>query len=245
MNHFMESFYPAGDIVMRRQASKCLPLDPPLDSFTAYLHEEMRQCYLNGLDHAAIVTACALADSAVKAAIYMNEFVKAEGDFDAKEWDEIDGLNFGEGIDKAKKHGVVTKAEAEQLHWLRKHIRNPYMHGETPPWSKEFVPEGVMIADANTGEVKEWKGKLRDDIALQRQMRLVADRNACCQIVPLVDALVRAIGRRATDKLKAWRDQHGDRITSEQINQALDKMLAQGFVPDQIIASDIPDELKP
>ncbi len=245
MNHFMESFYPAGDIVMRRQASKCLPLDPPLDSFTAYLHEEMRQCYLNGLDHAAMLTACALADSAVKAAIYMDEFVEAGGVFDSDRWDAIDGLKFGQAINLAKSRNVVTKDEHEKLEWLREHIRNPYMHGETPPWSKEFIPDGVMVADTQTGQVKDWRGKLRDDIALQRRMRLVADRNACCQVVPLVNGLVCVIGKRALDKLKTWRDRDGEKVTSQDIMRALDKMLAQGFVPDQIIASDIPDELKP
>lgn len=245
MNHFMEGFYPGDDLVRRRQASRCLPLDPPLDSFTAYLHEEMRQCYLNGLDHAAILAACALIDSAIKASIYVDDLVSADGEFKAEDWDRIDALKFGAAINMAKSRGVVTKDEHEKLEWLREHIRNPYMHGETPPWSKEFVPDGVMVADLHTGEAKAWEGKLRDDITLQRRMRLVADRNACCQVVPLVDGLVRVIGKRALDKLNAWRVTEGDKVTSDQIKTALDKMLDQGFVPDQIITSGIPEELMP
>jgi len=141
MNPILERIYPDKTVLARRQLRGLVPLIPCTDTFVAYLHEEMRQCYLNGHDHATLVTACALIDFAVKDAIEFEMFVKAECVFNADEWDKIDKLRFGDVINMAKRRGIVTKEEWKQLDWIREHIRNVYMHGQTPDWIK-----GVLAA---------------------------------------------------------------------------------------------------
>ncbi len=134
MNEILESIYPDKNVVARRRAMPFPPLLPRSDLFSAYLHEEMRQCYLNGNDHAALVTACALIDSTIKDAIEFERFVKADCVFNPDEWDRIDALEFGDAINMAKRRGIIRKDEWKKLEWLRKHIRNVYMHGQTPHW---------------------------------------------------------------------------------------------------------------
>jgi len=98
MNEILENLYPDKEVMARRGAQPFLPLLPRSDLFSAYLHEEMRQCYLNGNDHAALVTACVLIDSSVKDAIQFDSFVKADFVFSPGEWDKIDALKFGDVI---------------------------------------------------------------------------------------------------------------------------------------------------
>ena len=154
MNEILENLYPVKDVVARRQAQAFPPLLPRTDLFSGYLHEEMRQCYLNGHDHAALVTACALIDSTIKDAIHLSAFVEADCVFDVAEWDKIDAMKFGQAINMAKSRGVVAKAEWEELEWMREHIRNVYMHGQTPHWIKD-KDDTVYIGDVMTGEVNK------------------------------------------------------------------------------------------
>jgi len=244
MNPILESLYPDKTVLARRRLVGLAQLVPCNDAFVAYLHEEMRQCYLNGHDHAALVTACALIDFAVKDAIEFGLFVKADCVFDAGEWDKIDQLRFGEVLKLAKSRGVITKAEWKQLDWLRQHIRNVYMHGQTPDWIKD-KDDTIIEGDLATGEAKEQTVSVRDNIVLQRHIRIVADRNVCDEIVRLVDGFVRLLGTRAITALEEWKLKNPSKPTVAQVERVLENMQKQGLQADLIITSDFPVDMPP
>lgn len=81
MNEILERIYPDKQLLARRQAAGLPVLAPWTNAFTAYLHEEMRMSFLNGHDHCALVTSCALIESAVKNSIHFHSFVKADREF--------------------------------------------------------------------------------------------------------------------------------------------------------------------
>jgi len=224
MNAIMESLYPDKGVVLRRRERGLQPLDPQTDTFSAYLHEEMRVCYLNGHDHAALVTGCALIDFAVKDAIEFDEFVKAGCVFNPETWDEIDVLQFGTSINRAKRRGLINRDEGHQLQWLRKHVRNVYMHGQTPHWVKDKDGDSLE-GNLETGEIQERKGKTRDNIVLQRLARIAGDRNICDDVVHLIDKLVRALAARAMHALQEYRSRHPTTAPSnEQLGRILQSM---------------------
>ncbi|MFQ5473080.1 MAG: hypothetical protein ACE5FA_09375 [Dehalococcoidia bacterium] len=243
MNPILENIYPDKTVFERRQRIGLPQLTPAMDAFTAYLHEEMRACFLNGHDHAALVMACALMDFAVKNAIHFALFVKADCVFDPDTWDEIDKLEFAPAINRAKSAGVVTKDEWKELEWLRKHIRNIYMHGQTPPWLKDKDAEGIIQGNLETGEVMEQTVKLREDMTLQRYYRTGVDRNICDQVIRLVDGLVRKLVVRSKNALDGWKAKNPSKPTRHQVERILHNMEKQGLEADLIIASDIPADM--
>jgi len=242
MNEILESIYPDKNVVARRQARPFPPLLPRSDLFSAYLHEEMRQCYLNGHDHAALVTACALIDSTIKDAIEFEGFIKADCVFDPDEWDRIDALKFGDAINLAKRRGIVTKDEWKKLEWLREHIRNVYMHGQTPHWIKD-KDDTVVKGNLETGEVEEVTVSAREDIVLQRHVRIAADRNVCEMVVALVDGFARVLTARSLKALEEWKKKNASRPTHEQVDRILKNMKKQGLEAEFIITADYPDDI--
>jgi len=204
----------------------------------------MRQTYLNGHDHAAIVAACALIDFCVKDAIHFQRFVAADCVFNADDWDQIDGLDFGKAINFAKTRGIVTKDEHKKLEWIREHIRNVYMHGQTPPSLKDKDFEGLVEGNLETGEIKVKDVRLRDNLTLQRMMRLVMDRNTCEIVVPLVDGLVRKLSLRSQKMLEDWKKRNASKPTLEQVERVLAAMQHAGLDADMIVTSDYPEDFK-
>ncbi len=212
--------------------------------FSAYLHEEMRQCYLNGHDHAALVTACALLDFAVKDAIHFKLFVEADCVFNPDEWDKIDALKFGQAVNRAKRCGIVSKEEWKKLEWVRQHIRNVYMHGQTPNWIKD-KQDTVIEGDLETGELREVTTSARENIVLQRNVRIVADRNICDDVVMLVDRLVRTLNTRSLRRLEEWKKVNVSKPTYEQVDRILQSMREKGLDADLITTRDYPDDIPP
>ncbi len=202
----------------------------------------MRQCYLNGNDHAALVTACALLDSGVKDAIYFKVFVKANCVFDPGQWDTIDALEFGPAINLAKREGVVSKQEWKDLDWIRQHIRNVYMHGQTPEWIKD-ENETFVEGNLETGEAREVSVRVRDNIVLQRYIRICADRNICDRVVGLVDWFVRTLNQRAVEQLEEWKTANPFRPTEEQVKRAIRTMQGMGWDKGVIAMSELPDDV--
>lgn len=243
MNPILEQVFPDKTVLAKRQAIGLPQLVPAMDAFTAYLHEEMRTCFLNGHDHAALVMACALLDFAVKDAIHFDVYVKRDCNFIPDEWDKIDELKFGQAINRAKSAGVVTKDEWNQLEWIREHVRNVYMHGQTPPWLKDKDAEGIIQGDLNTGEVAERTVKLREDMTLQRYYRTAIDRNICDHVVRLVDGLVRTLVARSKTALDEWKARNPSSPTRAQVDRVLRNMEKQGLQADLIITSDIPKDM--
>jgi hypothetical protein len=187
--------------------------------------------------------ACALVDFAVKDAVYTDVWVKADCRFDPDEWDKIDGLKFGQAINRAKSARVVSKEEWKQLEWLREHVRNVYMHGATPAWLKDKDVQGIIQANLDTGEVAERAVRLREDMTLQRYYRVGADRNICDEVVRLVDRLVRTLVGRSWKALNEWRAKNPAGPTRAQVERVLQNMEKQGLQADLIIMSDIPVDM--
>lgn len=205
MNPILEHRYADDDVVLRRQKRGFPRLTNVAEEYLAFLHMEMAQCWLQGLDHAAILTACSLIEYTVKNALYAKKFVDDQCVFDRRVWDEIDGLDYSKAINWAKSQGVVTKDEWTFLEHVRDKIRNHYMHGATPDWLKDMHAPGVISADLATGEWKQHTAPLGDDLPLQRVFRMIADRNTCNQFVPRTHDIVDAISSRASKRLDDWR----------------------------------------
>lgn len=242
MNTILERIYPDKQVLARRQAAGLPVLAPWTDAFTAYLHEEMRMSFLHGHDHCALVTSCALIDFAVKNAIHFHSYVKANYEFKPDEWDKLDRLEFGQAINMAKRRGIVTKAEWKQLEWIRKEIRNVYMHGETPRWIKD-KPATFVKGDLNTGEAEEVTCLVRDDIVVQRQVRIVADRYICDDVIRLVDKIVRKLVTGEVQVSEEWKRENGSKPTREQVDRVLDTMRQKGLSQgDLIVMNDYPDD---
>lgn len=240
LNPLLEDIHPDNGVVARRQARGFPPLKPPLDHYTAYLHLEMWLSYLKGLDHAAVVTACALLESTLKSALYLLHHAKAEFAFDRVAWDSIDELEFGRAASMAKSKGLVTKEEWQQLEWFREHIRNDYMHGATPKWLKDKPADDFVQAELETGEVKEAEGTLGDHFVPQRIARVAADRNACNEVVPAADRLVRIISANALANVEQYKREHPSSATVKQLEQVLENIQKQGMDVNTLIMSDIP-----
>lgn len=241
MNSILEQLHPDKGVVARRQQKGLPPLEASGDAFTAYLHEELRACFLNGHDYAAILTACAVVDAAIKGAIHFDAFVKADCQFDPAVWDRVDAMKFGNAINLAKKQGVISKEEWVVLEWLREHVRNVYLHGQTPHWIKD-KEETIVRGDLTTGEVKEETVRVRENIVVQRMVRIVADRNICERVVLLADGCVRAVVARSKAKLEEWRGANPSKPTIAQVQNVLANMQRQGLQGDLLVTSDFPPE---
>jgi hypothetical protein len=227
MNRILENIYPDKNVLASRQADPLPCLPGGFDPFTEYLHEEMRQCYLNGHDHAALVTACALLESAVKVAIYVVELAKCGYVDNPDEWDKIDSLEFGPAVNRAKAQGLVTKEEWKKLEYMREFIRNPYMHGQTPDWVKDQDYE-VMVGDLETGAVAEDSLRGRRDPGIQRVIRICADRNVCDWFVRFVDGCVRTLVARSRSLLDEQKKANPFNATPEQIERVGRRMQELG-----------------
>ncbi len=239
-NPIMEDIHSDDDAVAKRQAKGYPPLKPVIDQYAQYLHLEMWMAYLCGLDHAAVVTACALVESTMKAGLYLLRFVENGCKFDRAVWDEIDALEFGRAANMAKSRGLVTKDEWTHLEWMREHIRNDYMHGATPKWLKDLPPDNFVVGDLATGEVRDAEGTLGDHLPAQRVARVAADRNVCKQVVPLADSLVRVMSKQAVTKVEEFKRANPSQHGLEDITSLLDEMQRKGIEVDRVLLRDLP-----
>lgn len=142
----------------------------------------------------------------------------------------------------AKRRGIVTKAEWKQLEWIRTEIRNVYIHGETPRWIKDKTVTFVK-GDLDTGEAVEVTCRVRDDIVLQQQFRIVADRNVCNGVIRLVDKIVRKLVAGEVKVSEEWQRENGSKPTREQVDRVLDTIRQKGLNQgDLIVMNDYPDD---
>lgn len=246
MNFVLEGivnqFSPGEDTIADR--NKCpipvLPMSPALDAYTAYLHEEMRQSYLNGLDHAAIVTACALLEYTLKEAVYSELHFRDERKFNKVKWNEVESKDFSTIMNWAKSLGILSKAGHKQLESFRNTVRNNYMHGTTPDRVKKTKWQ-VFDGNWKTGEVELREIELNEDLSLQRMCRLVYDRMQCAPVVEFVDKAVRDFLENRNLALKKWEEDHpGQKPTREQFDTVLTKLRDHGFEDGMAITRDLP-----
>ncbi len=172
------------------------------DHFTAYMYEEMRQCYLNCLDHSAIIAGCVALEAVIKSTAYLKWFVEnGKQKHDSILWDRIDGMEFSNSINYACRIGLISKGLKKILHSFRTHMRNKYLHGETPPEIKDAIWQNVGVLNVKTKETRIEDIPLKEAVHLQRIARMINDR----KLAPMVVAFVyRVIGElyKELDKIE-------------------------------------------
>jgi hypothetical protein len=169
------------------------PLSMFFDYFTAYMYEEMRQCYLNCLDHSAIVAGCVALEAVIKSTSYQKWFVEhGRHHHNSRLWNKIDGMEFGTSINYARRIGLISKRFKKRLCSFRGNVRNKYLHGETPTEVKDAIWKNVGIFNVKTQKTDIRDLELKGVIHLQRLARIINDRN----LAPFVVAFVHeAIGK--------------------------------------------------
>lgn len=243
MEKFSKMFQPNVDVVGTRSKNPIPPLTmtKALDAYTAYLHEEMRQAYLQGLDHAAIVVACSLLEYAIKSSLYYEEFVKAGHKFSQGKWDEIEAKEFGEVINWAKRSGLISKEEHKRLESFRKAVRNFYMHGSTPDQVKRTVLP-TYVGDLRSGDVQKDDIDVATNLPLQRIVRIAFDRQQCDSVVRFVDMAVRKVLDRKDARIaEAESTNKADSPTDAQFKTIIDKLTKAGVHGMMAIGKELPD----
>jgi len=229
MNPVMEQFFGTRGLTLTHRAELVVPLLPrDAGLFIQYLHIEMWQCFINGHDHAAIVTASALLEHAIKDAIFFDAHLQADKVFDRSTWDKIDGLELGQAIQYARSRGIITKEEKKRLFAFKDQIRNKWMHGETPAEVKATCIPEIVEANYRTGEVKKVRVDLGDNAMFQKIGRILADREMAPNVVDFVDRIVRELNTINEEKLLRWREAKGDTPpTKEQVDRVLENIRQQ------------------
>jgi excisionase family DNA binding protein len=141
-------------IEKRKKASeliKKLPLlDEKLGSATAMaLYNEFRECFVLGVNGAAITLAIVMLDYASKHRLF-KEKTKITPDIG---WTSVEGLQLGETVKKLKEVGVITEDEEAQLLKFNSKIRNSYMHYKIQELIKDMVILELPSINIQTGEV--------------------------------------------------------------------------------------------
>ena len=229
MNPVMERFFGQHGVTStHRQTLKYLPLPREADLFVQYLHVEMWFSFLNGHDHAAIVTGCALLEYAIKDAVFFEQYLKADKVFDRSSWDKIDSMTLDPLVRCARKHGIISEEAEQRFLTFKDNVRNKWLHGGTPPNVKaSSIPE-VIEANYRTGEVKKVRVDLGTNLAFQRIGRILADRETAPGVVAFVDESVCALLYQNEQKNVAWQQVHGDTPPSKaQMDRALDNIRKQ------------------
>lgn len=138
----------------RKKASeliKKLPLlDEKLGSATALaLYNEFRECFVLGVNGAAITLAIVLLDYASKHKLFLE---KKKTNPNAG-WSSVEGLQLGETIKQLREAGVVNEEELAQLLTFNSKIRNSYMHYKIQELIKDMVILEIPSFNIYTGEV--------------------------------------------------------------------------------------------
>jgi excisionase family DNA binding protein len=138
----------------REQAGKLIKdlplLDDKLGSATALaLYNEFRECFVMGVNGAAITLAIVLLDYASKHRLF-EEKKKITPDAG---WGSVENLQLGETIKQLKEVGAVSEDEEAQLLRFNTEIRNNYMHYKIRELIKDMVIFELPSININTGEV--------------------------------------------------------------------------------------------
>ncbi len=142
---FKEKREKAGDLI------KNLPLlDEKLGSATAEaLYNEFRECFVLGVNGAAITLAIVLLDYASKHRL-LEEKKRITPDAG---WRSVEDLPLGDTIKKLREVSVISKEEEAQLLRFNSEIRNSYMHYKIRELIKDMVIFELPSINIHTGEV--------------------------------------------------------------------------------------------
>ncbi len=211
MNPVMETLFGGmGLTVEHRRKGGFRQLGQQAELYVQYVHLDMWWAFLNGHDHAAIVTACALLEHAIKDAIHFDVFIKADKEYDRTLWDRIEGMPFHNIVEYGRKQGVLTVDQERRFLDFKNKYRNKWMHGETPAYVKDWHLPEVIKADYKTGEVEKVPVDFGDNSMFQRVGRIAADRDAAPKVVHFVDEEVRELIAMNNRKNEKWQKEHGD-----------------------------------
>lgn len=207
------------DPTKKRAAKPVRPLPDYVDSFDAYLHKQMRICYMQGIDHAAILMACALIEFTLKSVIHFYKLLDSDKNFNPKVWKKLDKQTLGKLIPQARKLKILTKKQENILTKFNINVRTKWMHGATPPQARIVMPK-VMDMNYVTGEVNLGPVNPDENIVIQRLIRCFIDRLWAERIVLTIDREVRAIHKKA-DKVHAkWKKKNkSSPPTQEQLDR--------------------------
>lgn len=138
-----------------RELIKNLPLlDEKLGSATASaLYNEFRECFVLGVNGAAITLAIVLLDYATKHRL----FEEKRKLIPKVEWKSVEGLQLGDTIKKLKELKAITEDEKAQLLLFNSKVRNNYIHYKIRELIKDMVIFELPSINIYTGEVTVYK----------------------------------------------------------------------------------------
>lgn len=138
----------------RDQAEQIIEHLPQLDERIANgvanaLYNEFRECYVLGVNGAAIILAIILLEYAMKHKIY--EMI-LETNPDAG-WKRVESKDFKWCVEQLKEHGVITENEETDLYDFNTNIRNNYIHYKIRKMISNMYLQELPALNVATGEI--------------------------------------------------------------------------------------------
>ena len=120
------------------------------DAVATALYNEFRECFVLGVNGAAITLAILLMEYAMKRRIFIDRFSKDP----SVSWEEIEKFSFHRSVDEIK--NLITPNEYDSLITFNTEVRNNYIHYKIQTLIKEadMVISKLPTLNTNTGETK-------------------------------------------------------------------------------------------
>lgn len=192
MNYFAENVFGRNDNAPLKHYQNDPGSLPPCNILINYMHEEMRQCFLNNLNHAATLMANALLEALLREVVYCKKKAGAK-QVDVELWMKLQKLTLGPLIDQAIKVSAIDKVKGERLHIVKKEIRNAYQHGRFPDRVKKSAKIPTKRVNMKTGVVDDIETDPSEDKFITPLILMDYDRNQMPGLVLELDKLVREL----------------------------------------------------
>jgi hypothetical protein len=154
------------------------------------LYQEIRQCIFFGLNGAAITMSAILIEFVLK----HTTFIKEAGSYEkanSQDWDQLENIELGPAINRAKKAGVLDTKMAKRLHSFRETIRNPYNHFNIKKITHDIVARRVKRVDTKTGAISEEDMAAKDHPMVQAQVKPWVDEQNVLLVFAFADEVVK------------------------------------------------------
>jgi len=171
--------------------AKFLPSSPNnLPPAIKSLYQEIRECILFGLNGAAITLSGNLIEFTLKHTTYVKE-VGGYQKYNQSKWDEVENIEFGNAINRAKRAGLLKSEMAKQLHSFREDIRNPYSHYNIKKITEDVIAGRVKKIDLSTGKIEEVDIQAKESPMIQAQAKPWVDKQKVLHVFNFADAVVK------------------------------------------------------
>ena len=205
------------------------------DLFIRYLHEEMRCCYLLGIDHAAIVMACVLVERSLKLGILTELNRPGIQPLSSERINEVEEKPLADCANWAKSLGLLDKQGCKQIDKFRDLVRNVWLHGRTAEYVKEtMVPMHVL--NPKTQQIRAEVRRSGDSVLLMQLGQIRADTQHVEECVLLAHGLSAALEATHLARDSVCRLQHDPHYSEAAHRECLDRlkdiMKNMGFVVD-------------